>query len=77
MSFSFADMTMDEKDAAEIAARQCDSARIGVVDVDTSKQSYVLKMDLRLIPILGCTYTILFLDRTNSGSRILCLPVVN
>jgi hypothetical protein len=30
------------------------------------KHNYVLKMDLRLIPILGCTYTILFLDRTNS-----------
>jgi hypothetical protein len=66
-------MTMDEKDAAEIAARDCDSARMGVVDIDTSKQSYVLKMDLRLIPILGCTYTILFLDRTNSASHVPCL----
>jgi hypothetical protein len=66
-------MTMDEKDAAEVAARDFDSARVGVVDIDTSKQSYVLKMDLRLIPILGCTYTILFLDRTNSGSRVPCL----
>jgi len=36
-----------------------------------TKQTYVLKMDLRLIPILGCTYTILFLDRTNSKSKIL------
>lgn len=66
-------MTNDEKDAAKVAAQDCDSARMGVVDVDTSKQSYVLKMDLRLIPILGCTYTILFLDRTNSG---LCVPCV-
>ena len=64
---------MDEKDAAEIAARDCDGARISVADIDTSKQSYVLKMDLRLIPILGCTYTILFLDRTNSASYVPCL----
>ena len=28
--------------------------------------NYVYKLDLRLIPLLGCTYTILFLDRTNS-----------
>jgi hypothetical protein len=34
-------------------------------------------MDLRLIPILGCTYTILFLDRTNSKPhpRVPCLGV--
>jgi hypothetical protein len=31
-----------------------------------TKQSYIWKLDRRLIPILGCTYTILFLDRTNS-----------
>lgn len=36
-------------------------------EVAVPKSNYVLKMDLRLIPILGCTYTILFLDRTNSG----------
>lgn len=30
------------------------------------KLNYTLKLDLRLIPILGCTYTISFLDRTNS-----------
>ena len=65
-------MTIDEKVAAEVAARDCDSSRMGVVDVDTSKQTYVLKMDLRLIPILGCTYTVLFLDRTNSELRIPC-----
>ncbi|KAF2818662.1 MFS general substrate transporter [Ophiobolus disseminans] len=36
-----------------------------------TKQTYTLKMDLRLIPILGCTYTILFLDRTNiANARI-------
>ncbi|KAF9739106.1 transporter-like protein [Paraphaeosphaeria minitans] len=33
--------------------------------------NYVLKLDLRLIPLLGCTYTILFLDRTNiANARI-------
>ncbi|KAF1927734.1 MFS general substrate transporter [Didymella exigua CBS 183.55] len=44
---------------------------MGVVGVDASKQTYMLKMDLRLIPILGFTYTILFLDRTNiANARI-------
>lgn len=66
-------MNMDEKVAAEIAARDSDSNQMGVVDVHLSRQSYLLKMDLRLIPILGCTYTILFLDRTNSELGILCL----
>lgn len=28
--------------------------------------NYVYKLDLRLIPLLGCTYAILFLDRSNS-----------
>ena len=66
-------MAMDEKLAADIHARETDSNLMGVVDVQLSKQSYVLKMDLRLIPILGCTYTILFLDRTNSELGVLCL----
>ena len=35
-----------------------------------TKQSYIRKLDRRLIPILGCTYTILFLDRTNSKSNL-------
>jgi hypothetical protein len=59
---------MDEKAAGEIAARDGDSNEMGVVNPTLSKQGYLLKMDLRLIPILGCTYTILFLDRTNSKS---------
>jgi hypothetical protein len=60
-----------EKSAAEavaIAAKSSGSSSDGGehgVSVAT-KQTYTLKMDLRLIPILGCTYTILFLDRTNS-----------
>ena len=61
---------MDEKAAAEMAVRDGDSNGMGVVNPALSKQSYVLKMDLRLIPILGCTYTILFLDRTNSKSDL-------
>ncbi|KAJ4351465.1 High-affinity nicotinic acid transporter [Didymosphaeria variabile] len=33
--------------------------------------NYVYKLDLRLIPLLGCTYTLLFLDRTNiANARI-------
>lgn len=59
-------MNLDEKSAATIAAQDSESNEVRIVDVVLSKQSYVLKMDLRLIPILGCTYTILFLDRTNS-----------
>lgn len=61
-----------EKSAAEgvaLAAKSSGSSdgdERGVVVV--TKQTYTLKMDLRLIPILGCTYTILFLDRTNSES---------
>lgn len=58
-------MDMDEKAPAKIVAQDGESEPGIVVNVST-QQSYVLKMDLRLIPILGCTYTILFLDRTNS-----------
>ena len=32
--------------------------------------NYIFKLDMRLIPILGCTYTILFLDRTNSEPSV-------
>lgn len=60
---------MDEKVAADVSAQDNDNNEMGVVNLVSSKQSYVLKMDLRLIPILGCTYTILFLDRTNSESN--------
>lgn len=56
---------MDEKRAAEIQAQEGESEP-GIVDNVSLQQSYLLRMDLRLIPILGCTYTILFLDRTNS-----------
>lgn len=57
---------MGEKTAVDVVAQDCNSNGPCVVTDVSIKQSYLLKMDLRLIPILGCTYTILFLDRTNS-----------
>lgn len=57
---------MDEKAAIETAAQDRDDNEMGMLGPVSTKQSYILKTDLRLIPILGCTYTILFLDRTNS-----------
>jgi len=62
-------MNMYEKAVTETAAQDSDSHEIGMIHTVSRKQSYILKMDLRLIPILGCTYTILFLDRTNSESN--------
>jgi hypothetical protein len=60
-------MDADEKAMTEVVAQDRDNDAVTISNVPT-EQSYVLKMDLRLIPILGCTYTILFLDRTNSMS---------
>ncbi|KAF2278845.1 MFS general substrate transporter [Westerdykella ornata] len=41
------------------------------IETLVAPSNYTLKMDLRLIPILGCTYTVLFLDRTNiANARI-------
>lgn len=59
-------MQTDEKMVAEATAKDSGSSDQGTVELRGTKQNYTLKMDLRLIPILGCTYTILFLDRTNS-----------
>ena len=62
-------MQHDEKIVAETTAKSSGSSDGGTVEfagTAHTKQNYTLKMDLRLIPILGCTYTILFLDRTNS-----------
>jgi hypothetical protein len=59
-------MQHDEKTVAETTATSGSSGHGDVDFVAHSKQTYTTKMDLRLIPILGCTYTILFLDRTNS-----------
>lgn len=61
---------MGEKTAVAIVARDCNSDEPGAANDVLIKQSYLLKMDLRLIPILGCTYTILFLDRTNSRPSV-------
>lgn len=59
-------MQTDEKMVAEATAKDSGSSDQDTVEVFGTKQNYTLKLDLRLIPILGCTYTILFLDRTNS-----------
>ncbi|KAJ8119144.1 hypothetical protein OPT61_g37 [Boeremia exigua] len=62
---------MGEKTTVRVAAHGCDGNETGEVRSTLTKQGYLLKMDLRLIPILGCTYTILFLDRTNiANARI-------
>lgn len=60
-------MNLDSKTVAETAAQDSDSHETGIHGTVLAKQGYIFKMDLRLMPILGCTYTILFLDRTNSG----------
>lgn len=61
-------MERDEKGVAGITAKSSESSDHGGVEYEVAhtKQTYTTKMDLRLIPILGCTYTVLFLDRTNS-----------
>jgi hypothetical protein len=64
-------MEQDGKFVANATAVRSDSSDHGVIEsLSHTKQTYIMKMDLRLIPILGCTYTILFLDRTNSESRV-------
>lgn len=52
----------DEKLNAEALARTASEDG----ELVPPPSNYVWKLDLRLIPLLGCTYTILFLDRTNS-----------
>ena len=52
--------------AKEVAAETLAGIAEESDETGQAKHNYVLKLDLRLIPILGCTYTILFLDRTNS-----------
>jgi hypothetical protein len=60
-------MQSDEKFVAKTTATSSVNNDHGVLEsLSHTKQTYTMKMDLRLIPILGCTYTILFLDRTNS-----------
>ena len=59
-------MQADEKVLAETTAQSSGSSDQDPIEQTTTVPNYTLKLDLRLIPILGCTYTILFLDRTNS-----------
>jgi hypothetical protein len=60
-------MENNEKIIAETTAKSSESSDHGNVEfAGPTKQTYTTKMDWRIIPILGCTYTILFLDRTNS-----------
>jgi hypothetical protein len=67
-------MQHDEKDVAKMMTQDpgsmhgCENSIVNPTGL--TKQDYTLKMDLRLIPILGCTYTILFLDRTNSEGNL-------
>jgi hypothetical protein len=63
-------MQANEKIVGETVAKSSGSSDQGIGEfAPPTKQTYVTKMDWRLIPILGCTYTILFLDRTNSESE--------
>jgi len=58
-------MQPSEKSVVETTATS--SVDHGAIEsLSQIKQTYTTKLDLRHIPILGCTYTILFLDRTNS-----------
>lgn len=62
---------MTEKYVAETTmAKDSSEDTVELAAPTPARLNYTLKLDLRLIPILGCTYTILFLDRTNSGSTI-------
>lgn len=59
-------MQLDEKVVVEAMPKGSGSSDHDTLEPVVTKQTYTYKLDLRLIPILGCTYTILFLDRTNS-----------
>ena len=65
-------MHIDEKVAANatVATGPC-SEQASLELATRPKSNYTLKIDLQLIPILGCCYTILFLDRSNiANARI-------
>jgi hypothetical protein len=65
-------MQPNEKSVAEATATSSVDNEHGAIEsLSHTKQTYTTKLDLRLIPILGCTYTILFLDRTNSKFLLL------
>jgi hypothetical protein len=59
---------MSEKITLEATSAKSSSDETGEETVQVS--NYITKLDWRLIPVLGCTYTILFLDRTNSTSLL-------
>ncbi|KAF2740281.1 MFS general substrate transporter [Polyplosphaeria fusca] len=62
---------MAEKMVAEETAIKSGSDLDTVEAAHLTKATYLTKLDLRLIPVLGVTYTILFLDRTNiANARI-------
>lgn len=55
----------------EKSAQQSTYSTVETVESLEIRQKYLTKLDVRLIPILGCTYTLLFLDRTNiANARI-------
>jgi hypothetical protein len=54
---------LDEKSSPEPLAKLASDEG---AELPPPPSNYTWKLDLRLIPLLGCTYTILFLDRTNS-----------
>jgi hypothetical protein len=58
---------INEKIAVEQSSATATSSERDVESV-VGPSKYITKLDLRLLPLLGCTYTILFLDRTNSKS---------
>jgi hypothetical protein len=62
---------MAEKILAEdVVAKDGSDRDTSIESVADTPAKYIFKLDMRLIPILGCTYTILFLDRTNSTSSL-------
>jgi hypothetical protein len=67
---------MSEKAAVLVADNSMEkrSSELRAIEavVPYQRQRYMTKLDIRLIPVLGVTYTLLFLDRTNSKSAIPC-----
>jgi hypothetical protein len=65
-------MQHNEKAVAEATTKSSGSSDDVTVEYGPTltKQTYVRKLDWAIIPILGTTYTILFIDRTNSGFPI-------
>ncbi|PVH94454.1 MFS general substrate transporter [Periconia macrospinosa] len=59
-----------EKVVAETATETA-SSELSNRELPAPPSNYMLRLDMRLLPVLGCTYTILFLDRTNiANARI-------